>query len=195
MSHGAHHRLMSVPQIRRRVPMFKSIIRFATRRPKTVIALWAVIAFALASLSGLYGYKVVTDDLAQFLPKGSESAQAIQYAQAQFGQQKGTHTVTVLVKRADGRPLSAGDRAEVKRLVAALPTWRLDHHAQAVKGQPGDLDERAGEIVAAQVGPVAKDGRSQLAGLAWKGNVTDPVAQEHFLQVRDRAAAQADDLR
>src|SRR5215218_5130739 len=177
--------------------MFDSIIRFATQRPKRVIALWAVVAIALASLASMFGYKVVTDDTARFLPKHSESAQATKYAEDQFGQEKGTRTVTVLVKRADGRALTGRDRADVRALAAAMPRWQLDDTRPAVKGQPGDVDERAGRIVAAQAGPVAPDGRFQLVGLQWKGNVTDPVAQEYFRQVRDRAAehARADDLR
>jgi RND superfamily putative drug exporter len=86
--------------------MFHRVINFSTRHPKRVIALWAVLAIVLGSLSGALGYKVMTDDTAQFLPKDSESAQAIRYAQDHFGQQKGTRTVLVLVKRADGAPLT-----------------------------------------------------------------------------------------
>jgi RND superfamily putative drug exporter len=74
-----------------------------------------------------------------------------------------------------------------------MPSWRLDRDAKAVKGAPGDLDERAGRIVAAQAGPVAENGRVQLAGLRSTGNVTDPVAQAFFHQVRDRAAERARD--
>jgi putative drug exporter of the RND superfamily len=171
--------------------MFKPLIHFATRRPKSVIAVWAVVALVLASVSTMFGYKVVTDDTARFLPEGSESAQATQYAQRAFAQPEGARAVTVLAKRADGEALTAADRAAVSALAAELPRWRLDTTAAALDGQPGDLDERAGRIVAAQAGPLAPDGRFQLVGLRWKGNVTDPVAQELFRQVRDRAAEQA----
>jgi hypothetical protein len=50
------------------------IIQFATTRPKRVIALWVVVVFALSSLAGLEGHEVVTDDMAKFLPKSSESS-------------------------------------------------------------------------------------------------------------------------
>jgi putative drug exporter of the RND superfamily len=150
---------------------------------------------ALATLSGMFGYKVVTDDTARFLPKDSESAQAMRYGQDAFGEQEGARTVVVLVKRADGRALTAADRSEAGELAAAMPRWRFD--AASVEGQPGDLRERAGRIVAAQAGPVAPDGRFQLVGLQWKANVTDPVAQEYLRQVRDRASehARVHDLR
>src|SRR5215217_2496149 len=186
-----HRRYHHAPQSRRRLPMFKSTIDFATRHPKRVIALWAVVAFALASLSGLFGYKPVTDDTAQFLPKGSESSQATKYAQSAFGQQKGAQTVTVLVKRADVKTLTAADRAEVQALATAMPRTEFDADRPAVKGLPGDLEQRAGHILAVRAGPLATGGRFQLVGLAWKASVTDPVAQEYFRQVRDRVADQA----
>jgi putative drug exporter of the RND superfamily len=159
--------------------MFNRIINFVTSHPKRVIALWAVVAIGLATVSAALGYKVTTDDTAQFLPKGSESAQATRYAQTAFGQVEGAQTVTVLVKRTDGRALTGADRAEIRSLAAAMP--RLAH----------DTRERAGRIVTAQAGPLAPGGRFQLVGLQWKANTTDPIAQDHFREVRDRAAATA----
>jgi RND superfamily putative drug exporter len=171
--------------------MLSRIIQFSTSRPKRVIALWLVVVLALASIGASFGYKVVTDDTAQFLPKGSESAQAVEFARTAFGQQKGTQTVTMLVKRTGGASLTASDQAQIRSLAAATPRWRVDTDAPAVKGQPGDLDERAGQIVGAQVGPASPDGRRQLVALQWRGNTTDPVAQEFFRHVRDRAADSA----
>src|SRR5215207_1015505 len=182
---------MHIRSTPRRLTMLSSVIRFSTRYPKRVIALWAVVSIALAAVTASFGYKVVTDDVGHFLPKGSESSEAADYAETAFGQQQGTRTVTVLVKRADGSRLTAADRAEVRSLTAAMPRWTLDPRRPALEAEPGDLEARAGRIVAAQVGPVAPDGRVQLAGLQWKGNVSDPVAQELFRQVRDRAAAEA----
>jgi putative drug exporter of the RND superfamily len=159
--------------------MFNRIISFVTSHPKRVIAMWAVVAIGLATVSAAFGYKVTTDDTAQFLPKGSESAQATRYAQTAFGQVKGAQTVTVLVKRADGEALTGADRMEIRLLAAAMP--RLAHDAR----------ERAGRIVTAHAGPLAPDGRLQLVGLQWKANTTDPIAQQHFREVRERATDQA----
>jgi RND superfamily putative drug exporter len=167
--------------------MINRIVNFSTSRPKRVIALWAVAMLLLGSVGGLFGYKVVTDDPAQFLPKGSESARAIDVAREAFGESKGAHTVSVLVNRADGAALTASDRAEIRSLAAATPRWRVDTAAAPLKAQVGDLDERAGRVVDARVGPASRDGRLQLVALQWKGNTTDPVAQEFFRQVRDRA--------
>jgi RND superfamily putative drug exporter len=168
--------------------MLSRIIQFSTSRPKRVIALWAVILLGLGSIAAGFGYKVVTDDTAQFLPNGSESAQAIDLARNAFGQKKGTHTVSMLVKRTDGAALTRGDRAEIRSLAAATARWRVDTNNSALKSQVGNLDERAGRVVDAQIGPASPDGRLQLVALQWKGNATDTVAQEFFRQLRDRAA-------
>jgi putative drug exporter of the RND superfamily len=177
--------------------MLSRIIQFSTSRPKRVIALWFVIALALASIGAGFGYKVVTDDTAQFLPKGSESAQAVDFARTAFGEQKGTQTVTMLVKRTDDASLTAGDQAEIRSLAAATRRWRVDTDAPELGKQVGDLDERAGQVVGVQMGPASPDGRLQPVGLEWKANTTDLVAQEFFRQVRDRAAdiARDHDLR
>jgi RND superfamily putative drug exporter len=159
--------------------MLSRIVNFVTSHPKRVIALWAVVAIALATISSAFAYKVTSDDAARFLPKGSESAQATRYAETAFGQEKGAHAVTVLVKRADGKALTRADRRQIRSLATTLP--RLAH----------DSRERAGRIVAAQAGPLAPGERFQLIGLQWKANATDPIAQAHFRDVRDAAADRA----
>ncbi|HET8757452.1 MAG TPA: MMPL family transporter [Solirubrobacteraceae bacterium] len=158
--------------------MFRRITTITTRFPKSVIAFWLVAALALSSLASGVGYKVMTDDTSEFLPKGSESARAIAYARDAFGVQKGTRTVTMLVKRDDGDTLTAADRAEVGALATALARWP-------------STGERDGRVVAAQAGPVARHGQFQLVALQWQANATDPVAQDHFRDIRDRAADQA----
>src|SRR5215213_2108850 len=177
--------------------MLSRIIDFSTSRPKRVIALWFAAALALAWIGASFGYKVVTDDTAQFLPKGSESAQAVELARTAFGQQKGTQTVTMLVKRTDRTPLTPGNQTEIRSLAAATRRWDVNTDTSALKAQVGDLNARAGKVVGAQIGPMSPDGRVQLVALQWKANTTDLVAQEFFHQVRDRAAdvARGHDLR
>src|SRR3954453_953629 len=117
--------------------MFTPIIRFATRFPKSVIAAWAIVALALGSLSGFLGYKVMTDDTAGSLPERAESARAARYGEEPFGTRKDARTVVLLVKRADGRPLDAADRAEVRALAASMPRTPFDATRRAVEGRPG----------------------------------------------------------
>jgi putative drug exporter of the RND superfamily len=64
----------------------------------------------------------------------------------------------------------------------------VDTDSSQLKSQLGDLAERAGRVVDVQIGPASPGGRLQLVALQWKGNATDPVAQEFFRQLRDRAA-------
>src|SRR3954469_10056329 len=149
--------------------MFTRIIRFATRFPKSVIVAWAILALSLGSLSGMLGYKVMTDDTAGYLPASAESARAARYGEEHFGTKKDARTVVVLIKRADGRTLRAADSAEVRALASSMPHTPFDASRPAAKGQPGDLRERAGTIVAAQAVPAAADGRFALVGLQWKG--------------------------
>jgi putative drug exporter of the RND superfamily len=181
----------------RRPQMLHRIMQFSTSRPKRVIALWFVVVLALASIGAGFGYKVVTDDTTQFLPKRSESAQAVELARTAFGQQKGTQTVTMLVKRTDRTPLTPGNQTEIRSLAAATRRWDVNTDTSALKAQVGDLNARAGKVVGAQIGPMSPDGRVQLVALQWKANTTDLVAQEFFHQVRDRAAdvARGHDLR
>jgi RND superfamily putative drug exporter len=182
---------MEFNPITRRPTMLNRVIRFATRHPKRVIAIWLATMLALAAVSAGFGYKVVSDDTAQFLPKGSESARAIEFAEKEFGREKGTRAVTMLVKRSDARALSEADRDEIHALATAMQRWRLDTEAPGLKGQFGDLSTRAGAIVNARSGPMAPDGRFQLIALDWRANTTDPVAQELFRQVRDRVVERA----
>src|ERR671911_1499978 len=130
---------MKFNPMQRRPQMLSRIIQFSTSRPKRVIALWFAVVLALASIGAGFGYKVVTDDTAQFLPKGSESAQAVDFARTAFGQEKGTQAVTMLVKRTDGASLTAGDQAEIRSLAAATRDWRVDTDASALERQGGDL--------------------------------------------------------
>jgi RND superfamily putative drug exporter len=172
--------------------MFARIVNYVTTRPKRVIALWFVAAIALSLVGALKGYEVTTDDTAQFLPKGSESAQATQFGQEAFVREKGTSTVTAVLKRSDGQALTAADRAEIRTLATSMPRWRADASAlKKTAGPGGHAAERAGRILAAAPGPVAPHGKFALVGLEWKANTTDVVAQEAFRQFRERAADQA----
>ena len=108
------------------------------------IALWVVVGIALTALAGVKSYSVTTDDTAQFLPKGSQSAQALRYGQQAFGLKKGTSTVTVLVQRADGGRLTAGDRSQVRALVDRMDRWRPDLDALSGAADGIDVAGRAG---------------------------------------------------
>src|SRR3954452_5093669 len=168
--------------------MLAQIIRYATSHPKRVIAVWVVLSLGLSVLGSMKAYSVTTDDTAQFLPKRSESAQGIGYAERAFGVQKGTSSLTVLLARADGGRLSAADHGRIDALAAAMKRWRPDLDALR-SDEEIDVGTRAGAVVGVAAGPVA--GRAQLVAVQVKANTTDPVAQDAYRQFRDRVVDQA----
>src|SRR5262245_42614735 len=108
--------------------MFNAIGTVATRRPWFVIGVWVVAAIALMVVGKQKLYDVTTMDTSSFLPTSYESAKAVKFGEAHFGKIKGATTVTGLVRRADGGPLTASDRASAAALVSAMPSWRADWH-------------------------------------------------------------------
>ena len=168
--------------------MLAQIIRYATSQPKRVIAVWLVLGLGLSALGGLKAYSVTTDDTAQFLPKRSESAQGIRYAEQAFGLQKGTSSLTVLIRRSDGERLSAADRDRVDALAAGMKRWRPDLDPLR-RDEAIDVARRAGARGRRGRGPAA--GRARLVAVQWKANTTDPVAQDAYRQFRDRVVDQA----
>lgn len=170
--------------------MIARAIRISTTRPKRVIAAWFAVAALLGLVGGLLSHSVTTDDTARFLPKGSDSAQALQIARESFGAQEGTATVTLLAERSDGRALTAADRKQVDGIARDAARWRPDVDCLKTDDEL-DVTDRAGRIVAAQTGPVADGGRLQLVALQWQANATDPIAQAAYRQFRDDVRADA----
>lgn len=171
--------------------MLAQLIRFATTYPKRVIAVWLVVGLGLAGVASLASYSVMTDDTAEFLPSDSQSAQAVRYARDAFKVPEGTATVTVLVERADGAPLTDADQDGVAELAAGMPRFRTDLDPLREQALYVDVAERAGRVVDASVGPVADGGRFQLVAALYDANTTDPVAQAGYRQFRDRVSEQA----
>jgi hypothetical protein len=85
---------------------------------------------------------------------------ATQFGQAHFGQLKNASAVTGLVRRDDGQPLSATDRAHIATAVAQIATWRPDWSTIKVGGNT--VKPTTGERVAATVDPVV----GPVAGVA-----------------------------
>src|SRR6266536_105997 len=106
--------------------MLHRISSASTRRPWLVIAVWAVLLIGGATVGQLKLYDVTTNDTAGFLPSSYESARAVKVGEQHFGVVKGATAVTALVKRADGKPLTASDRAQVVTLTDRMAAWRPD---------------------------------------------------------------------
>src|SRR6266536_1860951 len=162
--------------------MLHRISSASTRRPWLVIAVWAVLLIGGATVGQLKLYDVTTNDTAGFLPSSYESARAVKFGEQHFGVVKGATAVTALVKRADGKPLTASDRAQVVTLTDRMAAWRPDW--SRIKHLVLSGDERGARAVKPSTGPLAGGGRFELVSLQFKGNDADPTVQQAFKQFR-----------
>ncbi|MER7330321.1 MULTISPECIES: MMPL family transporter [unclassified Micromonospora] len=150
--------------------MFTTLATAVVRRPGRVIAAWLL---AIAVLSGatfaVYGPEGPRADSAQadFLPDRFESAQAADIAARVFPEADGSSAVLV-VRRADGAALTAGDRARIDRL-------------------PEEL--RVAGVTGVAAGPVAPDGRLRLA----EARFPDAAGAEATNQAVERLRRATDD--
>ncbi|MEU9866821.1 MMPL family transporter [Actinomadura sp. NPDC048021] len=96
--------------------MFARLARFVVRHPWWTIVAWLVAAVLIIALSP----KLTTEsDQGDFLPSKYESVQALKIAEKAFPQQEDTSSL-IVVKRSDGRPLTAQDSAKVNEAAKSL---------------------------------------------------------------------------
>jgi putative drug exporter of the RND superfamily len=141
------------------------------RHPWIIILIWFAAGMALSGFAAANSAKVTETDQAAFLPKSTESAQAVAFGREAFGQVKGATTVTVLVKPRDGGKLDAADLHSTAAVAQQLRGWHEAH----------------GRVVATEAGGAAPNGRFALVGVKFKGSTTDPLAQRAFQHFRTDA--------
>jgi RND superfamily putative drug exporter len=96
--------------------MFSALGRFTTRKPWIVIGIWVIAAVVIISLAPKL---TSTSNEADFLPKHYESIKALDLQQEEFAE--ATQPGAILVfDRADSKPLTAEDSADVEKIVAEL---------------------------------------------------------------------------
>ncbi len=105
--------------------MIRALTGFSTRNPWKVITLWALLGIALAVAGNALMYRVTESQLGDFLPEKYDSAAALKTAEDKFGIKPDANAVTMLVKRADGRPLDAADQRHARADAAALGRQRI----------------------------------------------------------------------
>jgi RND superfamily putative drug exporter len=89
---------------------------------------------------------ITSADQGSFLPSSYESLQAIELSEKAFPQQA-TASAIVVVKRADGQPLTAGDEAKVGQLAQALQARAIDHTSGYVTGPQAVAQDRSVQAV------------------------------------------------
>jgi putative drug exporter of the RND superfamily len=171
--------------------MFKRLGNTVARHPWRLIGAWIAIAVVLGMIGSAKLYDVTTDDQSSFLPTSYESARATEFGEEAFGRVSGASSVTALVKRGDGDPLTKADLERIDGLVAETRTWTPDEDAVAAGARSSS------RVVGAESGPVGGRGEFSLFALRFKGNSADPGVQEAFSQFRSDAVQRfgAADLR
>src|SRR5262249_37225469 len=98
--------------------MFERLARLVVYNPWKVIAIWVLATIAIVGFAPKLG-DVTARDQSNFLPSSYESVQALNLAKTAFGRGNDA-TATIVIKRADGAELTAGDQAKVGELSAAI---------------------------------------------------------------------------
>jgi RND superfamily putative drug exporter len=125
--------------------MFGSLGRFVVRRAWWVIAGWLVAAAAIIATSPSLA-DITSADQGSFLPRSYESVQAIELGERAFPQQT-TATAIVVVKRADGQPLTAPDSAKVAQFAQTLQAKNIEHTSGYFTGPPALAPDKSVQVV------------------------------------------------
>ncbi|HEX2771814.1 MAG TPA: MMPL family transporter, partial [Micromonosporaceae bacterium] len=125
--------------------MFQRLGRFVVRRAWWVILGWLVAAAAVIFTSPSLG-DITSADQGSFLPRSYESVQAIEIAEKAFPQQA-TATAAIVVKRADGKPLTPADEARVGQLAQALQAKNIAHTSGYLTGPQAVAPDKSVQVV------------------------------------------------
>ncbi|MFF5233049.1 MMPL family transporter [Dactylosporangium sp. NPDC000521] len=140
--------------------MFDRWGTFVVRRAWWVIAGWlvgaALIIGLLPSLSD-----ITSGDQGSFLPGSYESVQAIELARTAFPEQA-TSTAIVVVKRADGGPLTAADETRVGALATAIDGAHIAGIGTAQTGPQAVAPNRLVQLVTVPITAALTDAQGQL---------------------------------
>ncbi|RCH65434.1 MMPL family transporter [Streptomyces sp. SDr-06] len=168
--------------------MIRALTRCSTRHPWKVIALWAVLGFALIALTPTLFARVTQNQTGNFLPPSYDSAAALRMAEERFGVDPDATTVTVLVARADGTPLGAADHERVAAEAAKLAGRRV---VMPVKdGEPKFLLPDRSQTPRVAPAMTAPDRSFELLSVELTGNAADPGVQDVYRAFRDAARTQ-----
>ncbi|WP_291411274.1 MMPL family transporter [Actinophytocola sp.] len=132
-----------------------------------MIAGWVLVTVAIVTFAPTLG-DVTTSDQANFLPSDYESMQAGELAEQAFGQQQQA-SATIVVRRADGQPLTTGDQARIGDL------------AQDING--ADITRVTEAVTGAQA--VSPNKKVQLVSIGLEGFGEDPELVNAVEGIRD----------
>ncbi|MFI6284161.1 MMPL family transporter [Streptomyces sp. NPDC051018] len=180
--------------------MIRALTGFSSRHPWKVVALWSVIGIFLAVIAGALMPRATQASSGDFLPKNYDSAAALRVAEERFGVTSDAGTVTVLVGRPDGEPLTGPDRKHAASVAKELGGRRV------TMPDPGDTVTKSDDQIPflatdysqtpeVSVGMTAPDRTFLLLSVRLEGNTADTGMHNLFRAFREQtedAFAQVD---
>jgi RND superfamily putative drug exporter len=165
--------------------VIRALTGFSTRHAWKVIAVWAVLGVALTGVAPVLFAKVTGSSAADFLPARYDSAAALRIAEDHFGLRPDATTVTVLVARADGAPLTDADRRRIDAEADRLGRQRVVMPRKA--DDPSFLVADRSQTPKVAPAVLAPDGGFELLAVELAGSVADEGVQDVYRTFRDTA--------
>ncbi|MFG3582238.1 MMPL family transporter [Micromonospora chersina] len=125
--------------------MFERLGRFVVGKAWWVIAGWVLAAIAIIATTPSLS-DITSADQESFLPHSYESVQATELGMKAFPQQA-TATATIVVKRADGKPLTPADEARVGQFAQALKARNIRATSGYQTGPPAVAPDKSVQVV------------------------------------------------
>ncbi|MFF8594183.1 MMPL family transporter [Streptomyces sp. NPDC015220] len=165
--------------------MIRALTGLSTRHPWKVITLWILLGIGLTVLSQPLMYRVTDSRIGGFLPGTYDSAAALKIAEEKFGVKPDANSVTMLVKRSDGKPLDVADQRRARATAAGLGRQRVTMPKS--EDEPDFLTEDYSQTPRVGPGTAAPHGAFVLFQVGLSGNSTDPGLHGVFRKFRDSA--------
>ncbi|MFF4891922.1 MMPL family transporter [Micromonospora chersina] len=125
--------------------MFERLGRFVVGKAWWVIAGWVLAAIAIIATTPSLS-DITSADQESFLPHSYESVRATELGMKAFPQQA-TATATIVVKRADGKPLTPADEARVGQFAQALKGRNIPATSGYQTGPPAVAPDKSVQVV------------------------------------------------
>ncbi|MFJ7243499.1 MMPL family transporter [Kitasatospora sp. NPDC098652] len=172
--------------------MIRALTGFSTRHAWKVIAVWAVVGIGLTFLGPMLMNRVTQSQTGEFLPRSYDSAAALRIAEQDFGVKPDATTVTVLVARHDGKPLTAGDQQQIEAGAGKLAERRVVMPRKP--DEPAALVPDHSQTPRVAPATMAPDRTFELLTVEMTGNSSDEGVQSVYRVFRDQARAQFDGI-
>jgi putative drug exporter of the RND superfamily len=135
--------------------VFERLGRFVVRRAWWVIAAWVVAAAAVIFTSPSLS-DITSADQGSFLPRSYESVRAMELGEQAFPQ-GARATATVVVKRADGQPLTRADEERVSQFAQALQAKNIHRTSDYLTGPQAVAPDKSVQVVNVGLDAVTPD--------------------------------------